>query len=299
MIPLRRIFEKEQKRLGVPWVVLEQDYVLSWVLFGIANTPKLFENLIFKGGTALKKCYFGEYRFSEDLDFSAVEGSPNGDQLERLFQHACDISCSELSNRIPNAVLDCNRYSEKKPHPQNQEAFVISAQLPWHRTPYTRVLVEITPGEKIVCPPVVTPVKHDYAEDFSCQIKAYSLEEIFAEKLRSILQNTKKIHERSWSRSRARDYYDLWRIFETYKDRLDFGAILNSLDLKCEIKDVSYSGIEDFFDSKAIESVFRDWDQWLAPLISPLPPCEDVLSALRSDLNLLFSHGKNSKEKIS
>ena len=24
----------------------------------------------FKGGTALKRCYFGDYRFSEDLDFT-------------------------------------------------------------------------------------------------------------------------------------------------------------------------------------------------------------------------------------
>jgi hypothetical protein len=28
---------------------------------------------VFKGGTALKRCYFGDYRFSEDLDFSLVE----------------------------------------------------------------------------------------------------------------------------------------------------------------------------------------------------------------------------------
>ena len=37
-----------------------------WVIW----TPSLKENLIFKGGTALKKCYFGNYRFSEDLDLT-------------------------------------------------------------------------------------------------------------------------------------------------------------------------------------------------------------------------------------
>ena len=30
----------------------------------------LLSNLAFKGGTALKRCYFGDYRFSEDLDFT-------------------------------------------------------------------------------------------------------------------------------------------------------------------------------------------------------------------------------------
>ncbi len=29
--------------------------------------------LAFKGGTALKKCYFADYRFSEDLDFTLTE----------------------------------------------------------------------------------------------------------------------------------------------------------------------------------------------------------------------------------
>ena len=28
--------------------------------------------MAFKGGTALKRCYFGEYRFSEDLDFTLL-----------------------------------------------------------------------------------------------------------------------------------------------------------------------------------------------------------------------------------
>ena len=28
--------------------------------------------MAFKGGTALKRCYFGDYRFSEDLDFTLV-----------------------------------------------------------------------------------------------------------------------------------------------------------------------------------------------------------------------------------
>lgn len=33
--------------------------MLSWILFGIASHPVLSKILVFKGGTALKKCYFG------------------------------------------------------------------------------------------------------------------------------------------------------------------------------------------------------------------------------------------------
>jgi predicted nucleotidyltransferase component of viral defense system len=31
--------------------------------------------LIFKGGTCLRKCYFPNYRFSEDLDFTSTDAT--------------------------------------------------------------------------------------------------------------------------------------------------------------------------------------------------------------------------------
>ena len=63
-----RLLEARQ-RLGFRWDVLERDFLLSWILAGIIQVPPLRQTLDFKGGTALRKCYFGEYRFSEDLDF--------------------------------------------------------------------------------------------------------------------------------------------------------------------------------------------------------------------------------------
>jgi predicted nucleotidyltransferase component of viral defense system len=66
---------QEHSRLRkVKWEIIEQDYVLSWVLEAFSTLPELKNNLVFKGGTALKKMYFGEYHFSQDLDFSVQEG---------------------------------------------------------------------------------------------------------------------------------------------------------------------------------------------------------------------------------
>jgi uncharacterized protein len=50
--------------------IVEKDYALSYLLAAVSATDGLSENLILKGGTALKKLYFPEYRFSEDLDYS-------------------------------------------------------------------------------------------------------------------------------------------------------------------------------------------------------------------------------------
>lgn len=41
--------------------VIEKDYVLTWLLAGIADSS-LADHLAFKGGTALKKIYFPDYR---------------------------------------------------------------------------------------------------------------------------------------------------------------------------------------------------------------------------------------------
>ena len=44
--------------------------VSSW-----AEPDRVRELLIFKGGTALKLCHFGDYRFSEDLDFTLARAA--------------------------------------------------------------------------------------------------------------------------------------------------------------------------------------------------------------------------------
>jgi len=77
MIPQRNI-SRLAARLSptgsryIPESVIERDYCLAWFLVGLAQA-KIRNKLVFKGGTALKRCYFADYRFSEDLDFTLTE----------------------------------------------------------------------------------------------------------------------------------------------------------------------------------------------------------------------------------
>ncbi len=67
--------------------ILERDYCLAWFLCGLAQSD-LRPALAFKGGTALKRCYFGDYRFSEDLYFTLREPVPFEEiraRLERVY----------------------------------------------------------------------------------------------------------------------------------------------------------------------------------------------------------------------
>ena len=91
--------------------VVEKDYVIGWLLWGIGSDPRLSTGWAFKGGTCLKKCYIETYRFSEDLDFTVLPGGlldpsdlrPVGhaggrefpaDAVDALLPAGCRQSCS-------------------------------------------------------------------------------------------------------------------------------------------------------------------------------------------------------------
>src|ERR1700734_2456742 len=88
MIPQRNLsllanrLAKEGGR-RIPESVLERDYCLAWFLSALAESD-LKPILAFKGGTALKRCYFGDYRFSEDLDFTLIEPIAFDELVRRL-----------------------------------------------------------------------------------------------------------------------------------------------------------------------------------------------------------------------
>lgn len=286
MKPLRNRLLEARQHLGIPWEVLERDYLLSWVLAGIGQVESLRETLVFKGGTALKKCYFGDYRFSEDLDFSGLEGVPTGEAMESAVREACGAASKLLDEYAPVEIA-CEHYTEKDPHPGSQEAFTIRARFPWQRQPQTRVMIETTVDERILKPAPTQKVIHEYGETLEAEIRAYALEEIIAEKLRAILQHVEKLERRGWSRSRARDYYDLWRILGAYQDQMDLANFVPFLVEKCAVRNVTFTAPGDFFEDRMLTYVEKTWDQWLGPLVPALPPFQTVIGELRPQVAAL------------
>lgn len=73
--------QKKARTVGVRDQQIEKDYILSWILQGIAFHNELSKIIVFKGGTVLKKVYFEDYRFSEDLDFTLLNESISNQQV--------------------------------------------------------------------------------------------------------------------------------------------------------------------------------------------------------------------------
>jgi predicted nucleotidyltransferase component of viral defense system len=288
MKPLRNRLQEARKRLGIPWEVLERDYALSWLLAGVSRVDALRDTLVFKGGTALKKCFFGDYRFSEDLDFSGIGIFPTGVKMEGAIREVCEMATSLLDEYAPVEIV-FERYTERDPHPAGQEAFTIRVRLPWQRTPQTRVMIETAVDEKILKPVEKRSIIHEYGEPLHALVLVYALEEIVAEKLRAILQHVEMLQERGWTRSRARDYYDLWRVLGVYQNQLHLSDFSSFLQAKCAIRNVSFNSPEDFFEKTMLHYVEKTWEQWLGPLIPDLPDFGTVIKDLRPKIALLVS----------
>lgn len=105
MIP-RAAIDQRVREWGLQHGVVEKDYVLGWLLWGIGRHPALRRSWIFKGGTCLKKCYIETYRFSEDLDFTVTDGGPIDPAditplLAEVLQAVSDASGIDFSDRPP------------------------------------------------------------------------------------------------------------------------------------------------------------------------------------------------------
>ncbi len=279
---IRRLLHKKAEMSKVPLWLVEKDYALSYLLAGIFCVSGLREELVLKGGTALKKIYFKDYRFSEDLDFSTIELGPF-EELDALMVEAIRSTETMLQN-YGNFQLRIERLVLREPHPADQNAFTVRIRFPYHRTHLCRLKIEITIDEPVLLVPEERLILHDFYEVFDVRIKAYALAEIVAEKLRALLQSHARLQLRGWGGSRiCRDYYDLWYIM----NKIDL--VKNDLPLlvkeKCRARYVVFKSPSDFFMDELVDIARIEWQKQLSPFVKPIPDVHQVLSELRKSVH--------------
>jgi len=86
----------------VPVGVAEKDYVLSVAIMQLSKS-RYAKKFIFKGGTAIKKVYYPEARFSADLDFNFfdIPSKELAQDLSRLFngKKILEVTFAELEEQ--------------------------------------------------------------------------------------------------------------------------------------------------------------------------------------------------------
>ncbi|HEC77284.1 MAG TPA: nucleotidyl transferase AbiEii/AbiGii toxin family protein [Thermoplasmatales archaeon] len=164
---------------------IEKDYIQHMFLINLYR--RIGNELVFKGGTALQKCY-GLNRFSEDLDFA-------------LFKI---ISFDEVINRTIKGMnlFGCEADFKKLKEDEIAISFQIRARGPLYdgrEKSLTYIRIEISKREKILLPVLKKDVVPIYRDLPPYLISVMNPSEIMAEKVRAII-----------TRDRARDIYDLY-----------------------------------------------------------------------------------------
>jgi len=253
LIDRRELLEKARDR-NLTLGMIEKDYVLGWLLFGLSG----IKDLTFKGGTALSKVYFPRiWRLSEDLDFVYEEDFREiVNALPKIFERVEKLSGIRL-------VL--------KTHHSNPEYLQVKIQYDavlgrnWIKVDVTREI----PIEKVLN----RKLSHGYSDYPSFKVRVESVEEIGAEKIRSLME-----------RKKCRDYYDVWQLM---KLRIDRGKLKKMLKRKFEYKGIEIKGLEGIFPAGLSDMLKGYWDRELGRLIHPVPELEIVIHELQNQVDSL------------
>jgi uncharacterized protein len=246
---------------GVRMSQIQKDYMISWILWGISRNKVLSEALIFKGGTCLKKIYFGDYRYSEDMDFTIhpnVLDTLTDDNVYEEFEKV--FSDIERTARLKFNIPE----DSKNPHvATNSMKFGIAYSLPSGAV--DAVKIDATRGEVLEFNLEYKSILHEYedlADEREVYIQSYSLKEVIIEKMVALM-----------SRVEPRDMYD----FDYITDEV--GLMMQEIFAEFNRKAVNKGrNPEEFIErlSANKEKLKRTWERRLSHQIQELPDFEEM-----------------------
>jgi hypothetical protein len=244
--------------------VLERDYCLAWLLSFIGES-EIGAALAFKGGTALKRCYFGDYRFSEDLDFSLVREMSLEEikgHLEGIYKKVYEASGIQFS------------FNHEEAKHTNSYTFYLQYVGPMSTA--NTVKVDITIREEMAFNLEQRPILKAYDEFHDLPenrfIATYSLDEIASEKIMALADP---------ARNEPRDLYDLWQL--TSEKGVSLDHLADPICRKLQFRKKSCEGITDRILGKEAR-LGKLWVRRLNYQMASLPHYATVFRSVKRSL---------------
>jgi len=284
---LKKEIESIAEAQNVLKSTIDKDWVLGHFIDGIYSIPELKEVLIFKGGTCLRKCYFPNYRFSEDLDFTSTDAT--FELTEKMLNQVVQVITNNTEIPLHIEELKPLKHNDKltgykaiikfwgADHPRNQ-----APPLPERWT--TSVKIEIILYELMVFPTETTQVHHPYSDQLSqnpLEIPCYAIEEVLSEKFRALIQR---------SYTAPRDFYDIWYLANHVKE-INWQKVKLAFFEKMKYKGIEFNTIEQMINVDNDKLLKAAWQNSLGHQISKvlLPDYEMVKKDIVELLNKVFN----------
>ena len=243
---------------------IEKDYIITWILYGISQDAFLLENLLFKGGTVLKKAYFSDFRFSEDLDFTLMNDKVSNEKIFEAFEKLFEFVREE-------ANIPLERQPETNFESGNVNFYLFYGGPLGGTFGKKDLKIDFTRNEWLafdVRDTSIIRVYSDLVKDF--KIKCYSKQEVLIEKMRSLMERTQ-----------PRDIYDLWYLFEI--DGISISHYNKEFIKKTAHKGLNPDELSDKLNEK--EGKYKSmWEKYLANQVHDLPDFDGVFRDLMKHL---------------
>jgi len=264
---------------GVPLPSVEKDYVMGWLLWAIAANPWLGRNLVLKGGNCLRKLYFPDTRFSDDLDFTAYRlDAPDAfrDQLRDICERVASASGIEFD--LHRTAVE----SKDTPDPDCKalDGRVYFKGFAGDSSLTMRIKFDVSDYERIVLPVQHHSILHEYSDAATVspvRVAAYSLEEILAEKLRSWIQRT-----------RSRDLFDVVKIIHSGKIPVVKQNILSAFLKKTLFKGIAVKGKQEMLVEEKFGHIEGSWLQTIICPKNALIVASNAIKLFRDFIETLF-----------
>jgi predicted nucleotidyltransferase component of viral defense system len=249
-LELKRLTLKE----GVPGATVEKDYILSVLLKVLANTD-LSTKAVFMGGTAIRKVYFKDARFSEDLDFTTSSIDRAG---------CLDILRSTLEGKeydgVKFGIIEEERTSAGLKAAVKYTGPLNHAQ---------RIRFDFSFRDNLVEKPKEMEL-FDIYKVGSAKMHVLSIEEVFAEKLHAL-----------GSRVAPRDLYDVWFLMG------------KGIKVDKKVLDRKFAFYNEKFDAKkAIDNSKKgeeNWEKDLQHFLKEIPDCRKLRDEVEIGLSKLWA----------
>ncbi len=261
-------------KVGLTNLVVEKDYALGWLLWGINHHPITGKDWVFKGGTCLKKCYLETYRFSEDLDFSYIGNEKlDSELLTKILENISENIFEESGIEFPKRSIQFEMFENPRGSYSIQGGIkyrgpvrpqVGIAQMP-------RIKLDLTLDEPVLITPVIKNVEHKYSDypKNGISILSYSYEEVFAEKIRALAQ-----------RLRPRDLYDVVHLYRHMELKPNRELIYSTLANKCQTRGINIPTMESIENHSNKDFLVSEWKNQLKHQVSNLQDFQSFLSEL-------------------
>jgi len=200
--------------------------------------------LVFKGGTALQKCY-GLNRFSEDLDFTVNKKINLEKPLNKIKENFDVFGFPATLKHVKSKLTKNYKLKIKGPLYNGSERTISSLR------------IEISLRKDLILKPEVKEIIPAYHDIQPYTVFVMNINEILAEKVRSIMQ-----------REKARDVYDLWFLLNK-KAKPNIGLIQRKL----QIFNLNFD--RKIFFTK-IHNIKKLWERELNLYVTSLPKFDNV-----------------------